>query len=380
MALHTLWFLLDLVFWAGFFVLEGFDFGVGVLHSFVGRSDGERRQALNTVGPFWDGNEVWLIVAGAVIFAAFPAWYATMFSSLYLALVVILLALIIRGVSFEFRGKLDDPTWRGAFRWTMTIGSALIPLLLGTGLGDLLHGLPFDAAHNYTGTFWDLLTPYGLYTGVTMLVLSLLAGAMFLAVKTTGPVAVRSNATARALGPVATLVVIGFVIWTREVSGQGVVPTPTAILAIIAVAASAWLATTDRLGWAFAATAVAIVTTVTSLFEALYPNVMVSSTDHAFNLTVSNASSNSYSLRVMTVVAVIFTPFVLAYTAWNYWVFRKRVGAPPQPDPAEGTDGGSGSGSAAAGAVGSVDETTAADTAADTAAAVVDGASGAAKP
>ena len=331
MSLHTLWFIIDLVFWAGFFVLEGFDFGVGVLHSVVGRTDAERRQAINSVGPFWDGNEVWLIVAGAVIFAAFPAWYATMFSSLYLALVVVLLALIVRGVSFEYTRKVDDPRWRTTFLWTMTIGSALIPLLLGTGLGDLVHGLPFNSSHNYTGNFWDLLTGYGLYTGVTMLVLSLLAGATFLGLKTTGAVRQRSIALAKPIGVVATLLVLGFVIWTREVSGRGVVPTPTAVLAILAVGAAAWLSTTENDGWAFAMAAVGIVATVASLFEALYPNVMVSSTNAAYNLTVTNASSNDYALRVMTVVAVVFTPFVLAYQAWNFWVFRKRLASPPQP-------------------------------------------------
>ena len=204
MQLHTVWFLIDLVFWAGFFVLEGFDFGVGMLHGVVGRTDLERRQAINAIGPFWDGNEVWLIVAGAVIFAAFPAWYATMFSSLYLALVVVLIALIMRGVSFEFRGKMTDPAWRRSFFWTMTVGSALIPLLLGVGLGDLVHGLPFAKNGEYTGNFFDLLTGYGLYTGVTMLVLSLLAGATFLSLKTVGPVRDRSARLARTLGYVAT--------------------------------------------------------------------------------------------------------------------------------------------------------------------------------
>jgi len=332
MQLHTLWFIIDLIFWAGFFVLEGFDFGVGILHSIVGKTDLERRQAVNSIGPFWDGNEVWLVVAGAVIFAAFPAWYGAMFSSLYLAMFIVLLALIMRGVSFEFRGKMNDPTWRSAFRWTMTIGSALIPFLLGVGLGDLLNGLPLNSKNQYTGSFWNLLTPFGLYTGLTMLVLSILAGATFLALKTIGPVQVRSAVVAKFSGVVATAVVLGFVIWTREVSGHGVIPTPTAILAILAVAAAAWLSTTDRQGWAFAMVAIGIIATVASLFEALYPNVMVSSTNAAYNLTVSNASSNSYALKVMTVVALVFTPLVLAYQGWTYWVFRKRIVAPPQID------------------------------------------------
>jgi len=344
MSLHTLWFIIDLVFWAGFFVLEGFDFGVGVLHSIVGKTDLERRQAINAVGPFWDGNEVWLIVAGAVIFAAFPAWYGAMFSSLYLAMLIVLLALIMRGVSFEFRGKVTDPSWQAAFRWTMTIGSALIPFLLGIGLGDLFVGLPLNSNNQYTGSFWNLLTPFGLYTGLTLLALSLLAGATFLALKTTGPVQARSSVVAKLAGIGATAIVLGFVIWTREISG-GVVPTPTAILAILAVGAATWLSTTDRNGWAFAVTAIGIIATVASLFEALYPNVMVSSTNAAYNLTVSNASSNSYALKVMTVVAVVFAPIVLAYQGWTYWVFRKRVVAPPQPPEATPTDAGDSSAS-----------------------------------
>src|SRR5579862_302512 len=185
MGLQIFWFIIIAFFWTGFFILEGFDLGVGSLHMLVGKTDLERRLAINSVGPFWDGNEVWLIVAAAAIFAAFPAWYGAMFSSLYLVLVLV--ALIMRGVSFEFRGKTDNPAWRSTFRWTMTIGSALIPFLLGVALGDLLHGLPINSSHDYTGNFWGLLTGYGIYTGVTMLVLSLLAGATFLGLKTTGP-------------------------------------------------------------------------------------------------------------------------------------------------------------------------------------------------
>ena len=165
MTLGDLWYIVDVLFWVGFFVLEGFDFGVGMLHSFLGRTDSERRVLVNTIGPVWDGNEVWLIVAGAVIFAAFPSWYATMFSTFYLALVVLLLALMVRGVSFEYQRKFDDPRWRSTWRWALTIGSALIPLLVGVALGDLLHGLPINAAHQFTGNFFTLLTPFGLWTG-----------------------------------------------------------------------------------------------------------------------------------------------------------------------------------------------------------------------
>jgi cytochrome bd-type quinol oxidase subunit 2 len=328
MSLHTVWFIIEVAFWTGFFVLEGFDLGVGMLHSFVGRDDVERRTAINSIGPFWDGNEVWLIVAGAVMFAAFPAWYGTMFSSLYLALGLLLLALILRGVSFELRGKVDDPRWHLAFRWTMTVGSFLIPFLVGVGLGDLLVGLPINAQHDYTGSFWNLLTPYGVYVGVTMVVLCLLNGATFLVLKTQGPVRRRAYRAAR-VSVLAVLLLIGFIIWTSQLSSRGVVPSPFEIAAVLAIAAAAWLTSTQYEGWAFAVTVVGVGFTVVSLFQALYPNVMVSSTSAAYNLTVANASSNSYALKVMTVVAAVFMPLVLAYQGWSFWVFRRRMGPPP---------------------------------------------------
>ena len=194
MQLDNIWFVIVAIFWVGFFILEGFDFGVGMLHSFVGRNDVERRIAVNSIGPNWDGNEMWLVIAAAATFAAFPGWYATMFSTFYLVLLIVLVALIGRGVSFEFQRKTDNPRWRATWRWSLTIGSALIPLLLGTALGDLLHGLPINSDHNYTGSFWGLLVPYGLYTGITLTVLSLFLGATFLTLKTDG-------ATAPALRP-----------------------------------------------------------------------------------------------------------------------------------------------------------------------------------
>src|SRR5271169_983240 len=186
MRLDNTWFVIVAIFWIGFFILEGFDFGVGMLHSFVGRSDVERRIAVNSIGPIWDGNEMWLVIAGAATFAAFPGWYATMFSAFYLALLIVLVALIGRGVSFEYQRKIDNRRWRATWRWSLTIGSALTPLLLGTALGDLLYGLPIDSAHNYTGSFWGLLVPYGLYTGLTLTVLSLLLGVTYLTLKTEG--------------------------------------------------------------------------------------------------------------------------------------------------------------------------------------------------
>jgi cytochrome d ubiquinol oxidase subunit II len=333
MSLHTLWFILLAILWVGFFVLEGFDFGVGVLHTIVGRTDTARRVAINAIGPFWDGNEVWLIVAGAGTFAAFPNWYATMFSALYLPLLLVLVALIARGVSFEYRGRSEDRRWQTTWTWCMTLGSLLVPLLLGVGLGDLLNGLPINQSHEYTGNFLDLLTPYGLWTGLTLLGLCLLHGSTFLALKTTGGVRARSHAVARPLGWVATALVVGFVIWTRAIHGHTQVPGPVEVLAVIAVVFAARLARSDHHeGWAFTASAIAIAATVGSIFIDLYPSVMISSTNAAYNLTVSNSASGSYALKVMTIVTVIFLPLVLLYQGWSFHVFRARVKAPPAAD------------------------------------------------
>ncbi len=271
MTLGDLWYIIDVLFWVGFFVLEGFDFGVGMLHSFIGRTDMERRVVVNTIGPVWDGNEVWLIVAGAVIFAAFPGWYATMFSTFYLALVVLLLALMARGLAFEYQRKFDDPRWRSTWRWGLTIGSALIPLLAGVALGDLLHGLPIDKAHQFTGGFFTLLTPFGLWTGVTLTVLSLLMGATYLTLKTTGELHRRAQHAAAAIGGVAVLVAFGFMTWIHVGLGTGFVPKPVEALALMAVIAAAWLSHARADGWAFFAAAIGIGGTVGSIFFELFP-------------------------------------------------------------------------------------------------------------
>ena len=331
--LHTLWFVLIAVLWVGFFVLEGFDFGVGALHTIVSRTDEERRVAIGTIGPWWDGNEVWLIVAGAGTFAAFPNWYATFFSALYLALLLVLAALMARGVSLEYTRKSDDLRWRRTWTRCTVLGSLLIPLLLGVGLGDLLNGLPIDSQHEFTGDFFDLLTPYGVWTGLTLLGLCLLHGATFLKLRTTDQLRDRASAIARPLAWAASGLVVGFVIWTRTIVSGPDVPDPVEILAVIAVLFAATLAITDHDGWAFTASAVAIAATVGSIFINLYPNVMVSSTDTAFNLTVSNSASGSYALKVMTVAAVIFLPLVLLYQGWSFHVFRGRLKAPPTGEP-----------------------------------------------
>ena len=328
MTLGDFWFIVAALLWVVFFILEGFDFGVGMLHSFLGRSDLERRVLINTIGPVWDGNEVWLIVAGAVLFAAFPGWYATMFSALYLAIVLLLIALMARGVTFEYQRKFDDPRWRTFWRWGMTIGSALIPFLLGVALGDLLHGLPVNSQHEYTGSFWDLLTPFGLWTGLTLTVLSLMMGATYLTLKTTGELHTRAQRAATGIGAVAVVVAFGFFTWVHVGLSTGFVPEPLEALALMAVIAAAWLAHARADGWAFLAAAVGIGGTVGSLFTELFPRVMISSTNTAYNLTVGNTASPSYTLKVMTVVSVVLLPVVVIYQAWSYHTFRARLSTP----------------------------------------------------
>src|SRR5215471_11709817 len=333
MQLHTIWFIIVVFFWIGFFVLEGFDFGVGVLHTVLARSETDRRVMINTIGPWWDGNEVWLIVAGAAIFAAFPGWYATWFSALYLALVLLLAALIARGTSFEFRGKRDSAAWRRMWSGLLTGGSLLVPLLIGIALGDLLAGLPIDKSQNYTGTFWDLFQPYGVYTGITLVAICILHGATFITLKTTGDVADRAARVAAQSGPIVALIVIGWAVWTHVVAGKGFWPNPVEIGIVIVVIAAAWLAHDRHHGWAFTCSTITIALAMLTLFTDLFPNVMVSSTNSAYNLTIANTASPSYTLKVMSIVAIVFLPVVLVYTAWNYYVFRKRISssdfAPP---------------------------------------------------
>src|SRR5690348_5787559 len=278
-GLIPFWYIVIAILWTGFFILEGFDFGVGMLHSLAGGDEAGRRAAINTIGPLWDGNEVWLIVAGAGMFAAFPGWYATMFSALYLALVLLLASLIIRGVAFEYRGKRDAARWRRTWDVLLTTGSLLAPLLIGVALGDLLHGLPINASQNYTGSFWDLLQPYALFTGVTLVLICLLHGATFLGLKTTGTMRERSWLLARRVAPFTGAAVVAFVIWTHVTASTTFFLNPVELLAVLAVIAAAWLVYEHREGFAFAATTITMAACIVSIFVDLYPNVMVSSTN-----------------------------------------------------------------------------------------------------
>jgi cytochrome d ubiquinol oxidase subunit II len=329
MSLADFWFLLIAILWTGYFVLEGFDFGVGTVLSFVARSDAERRVAINAIGPMWDGNEVWLLTAGGATFAAFPEWYASLFSGFYLPLLLILLALIIRGVAFEYRGKHDDPRWKARWDLAIVVGSVVPAFLWGVAFAAILRGVPLDADFEYTGSVVDLISAYSLLGGFTTLAVFSLHGATFLALKTDGVVRRRANEASRWLGPTAVLLGGSFLLWTQLDHGRAA--TWVTLLAAAAALIGAGVATSrGREGWAFLGTAVAIVFTTATLFGSLYPDVLPSSTDPAFSLTVDNASSSPYTLRVMTWVAVLFTPVVLGYQAWTYWVFRRRIAGPRQ--------------------------------------------------
>ncbi len=329
MDLNTLWFILITILFIGFFILEGFDFGVGILLPFLGRDDRERRLIINTIGPVWDANEVWIITAGGAIFAAFPNWYATMFSGFYLALVLLLLALIIRGVAFEFRSKDKHPRWRAFWDWAICIGSGVPALLWGVAVGNLLRGVPIDANMNYVGGFFDLLNPYTLLGGLASLSMFILHGAIFLNLKTSGDVARRALAFTKKVGPVATVMIFLFVIagyfMTDAFTRLGVNPGLVPLAAGAALLSAGWFIHHQRTGWAFGMTALTIALSTITIFMSLYPRVIVSSLNPDWSLTIYNASSSLYTLQVMTVVALIFVPVVLVYQGWTYWVFRQRL-------------------------------------------------------
>ena len=328
MELTTIWFALIAVLWIGYFVLEGFDFGVGMLLPILGRTEPERRAILRTIGPVWDGNEVWVIVAGGATFAAFPEWYATLFSGFYLPLFLILVGLIVRGVGIEYRNKRGAAEWRT--RWdTLIDASSFLPALLwGVAFANIVAGVPIDAHKNYTGDLFTLLNPFGLLGGATTLLLFLTHGLVFLALKTEGDLRERANRMVTPVGLVTAVVAVAFLAWANLQTGT----VFSSIVAVVAALAFVGGLAANRVrheGWAFLGSAITIALAVVSLFLALFPDVMPSSTDPAFSLTVTNASSTPYTLTIMTVVAVVFTPLVLIYQGWTYWIFRKRVMVQP---------------------------------------------------
>ncbi|MCK6211971.1 cytochrome d ubiquinol oxidase subunit II [Georgenia sp. EYE_87] len=328
MDLPLLWFLLIAVLWTGYLVLEGFDFGVGMLLKPFARDERERRVLLRSIGPVWDGNEVWLLTAGGATFAAFPEWYATMFSGMYLPLLIILLALIVRICAIEWRAKIDDPVWRNRWDWAHTVGAWVPAVLWGVAFANLVQGMEIevvDGNHQLTGGFFSLLTPFTVLGGVMTAVVFLTHGAVFLALKTDGEVRERAGVLAQRLS-VVSLAVAG--VWAVLAQTLYSAHTLTWVPLVVAAAALVGVVVATRArreGWAFVLNAVAIVAAVVLIFGVMYPNVMPSSIDPAFSLSIQEAASTQATLTVMSVVALLLVPVVLAYQGWTYWVFRKRI-------------------------------------------------------
>ena len=339
MDLQILWFVLVAFFWSGYFVLEGFDFGVGMLLPFLPRDERQRSAMFESIGPVWDANEVWLVVAGAAIFAAFPAWYAAAFSSLYLALLLVLFFLIIRVVSFEWRDKGGTPRWRRFWTGANAVGSYGASLIWGIGLANLLQGLPLNSSGDFTGTFWDLFSPYTVLAGLAVVALFAFHGATFLMIRTVGDLHARAERAAARLSVVAIVLGAGFLAATIAVAidknDKSVFPPIVPALIAAGALLAAAVLVRARSGWAFVLTALGTVAAVATLFTSLYPRVMVSDPNFGNSLTVSGSASAHYTLLVMSVVALIAMPGVLLYQAWTYHVFRRRVGgeeAEPQPE------------------------------------------------
>jgi cytochrome bd ubiquinol oxidase subunit II len=331
MDLETLWFCLIAVLWAGYFLLEGFDFGVGMLLPFLPRGEDDRRTMLRTIGPVWDGNEVWLVVAGGATFAAFPAWYATMFSGFYVALLLVLFFLIVRVVSFEWRSKSESRGWRSVWTSANTLGSLGAASIWGVGLSALLYGTPIDSDGDYAGSFWDLFHPYTVVAGIAVVLLFAFHGATFLTLRTVGDLHGRAERAARRLALPAAVLAAAFLAWTVAVAMDRndkdlFPPALPAALGIVALGLAVTFLFRGSNGRAFAMTAVGTVALVATLFVSLYPRVMVSSPGFENSLTVDAAASSHYALAVMSVVALVFVPLVLLYQGWTYYVFRHRLG------------------------------------------------------
>ncbi len=338
MGLQELWFGIIAMLFLGFFILEGFDFGVGMLmepFARVGTGDPElhRRAVLNTIGPVWDGNEVWLITAGAAMFAAFPGWYATVFSTLYLPLLAILFGMIVRAVSIEWRGKVDDTKWRRWADFGIAAGSWLPAVLWGVAFASLVRGLPVDARGHVDLSVTDVLNPYTLLGGLATAGLFLFYGAVFVVLKTAGTVREDAQRFAVWLSLPATGLVAAFGLWTQLAYGKGWtwLVLGVAVAAQLAAVLLVWRRRSD--GWAFACTAVVVAAVVILLFGALYPNLVPSTLNKEWSVTIYNASSTPYTLKIMTWVAGLMAPLTVVYQAWTYWVFRQRISAERIPPP-----------------------------------------------
>jgi cytochrome d ubiquinol oxidase subunit II len=325
MELHDVWFVLIAFLWTGYFFLEGFDFGVGILTKVLARNRPERRVLINTIGPVWDGNEVWLLTAAGSTFAAFPEWYATLFSGFYLPLLIILVSLIVRGVAFEYRVKRPEENWQRNWEHAIFWTSLTAAFLWGVVFGNIVRGVKLDRNFDYVGTFWDLLNPYALLGGLVTLTLFTFHGAVFTALKTVGDIRVRARKLATGVGLLAAVLALVFLLWTQVEGGDG--KSLVALVVAVAALVAALVANqVGREGWSFALSGVTIVAAVAMLFLTLFPNVMPSSLNEEWSLTVTNASSSPYTLKIMTWCAAIAAPIVMLYQGWTYWVFRKRIG------------------------------------------------------
>jgi cytochrome d ubiquinol oxidase subunit II len=331
MDLQILWFILIGILLTGFFFLEGFDYGVGILLPFLGKNDTERRMIINAIGPFWDGNEVWLIAAGGAMFAAFPGWYATLFSGFYPEVFLVLFALILRGAAFEFRSQRDSLRWRAFWDWIIFVGSVLPGFFWGLIIGNLMQGVPINALGHYAGTFLTPFNPFALFVGLTFDIFFLLHGAIFLSLRETGALVQRAQRVATHvwfvnLLMIALVVITGFTatnVFKEVLLNMRIVPLD--YLLVAALVAQLWLTIRGRSGWAFAMSFSVVLLAAAIVLLCLFPNVMVSSLTTAWNLTIRNASTNSYSMVVISWIGLTILPFVIFYQAWNYWVFRKRI-------------------------------------------------------
>lgn len=329
MSLNELWYLLIAILFVGFFVLEGFDFGVGAMVRLLGKNDREKRVYIQTIGPFWDANEVWLITAGGAMFAAFPHWYATLFSGFYIPFVFMLFALIIRGVSFEFRGKVDSNTWRNVWDWTLCIGSFLPPILWGVALGNFMSGMPIDGNKEMVGGFLQFLHPFALLSGVMFLFLCITHGLQFITIRTEGHLQTRARHVGKWIAPITLLLVIAFVIvgyfqtdiFTYHGNWWILVP----LFAWVSLLTASILNTRTIDGWAFFMTSLTMILLTASIFIGMFPRVMISTLGADNDLTIYNAASGAYTLKIMSYFSLTILPFVLGYQGWSYYVFRKRV-------------------------------------------------------
>ncbi len=334
MDLNNLWFILIAVLFIGYFVLEGFDLGVGMLLPFLGKNDTERRVILNTIGPHWDGNEVWLITAGGAMFAAFPGWYSALFSGFYLPLFLILIALIVRGIAIEFRSKDEARRWRKFWDWAVCAGSFVPSLLWGVAFANFVRGVPINDQLYFAGNFWDLINVYAILGGLVTLTGFLLQGAIFLSLKTENPVRSRAQTASLRIWTPTVIILLAAIIatyfYTDILTKLGVDPGPVPIGAVLASLAAGWFIRQKLNGWAFGLNILAIVLTVTTIFMTLHPRVLVSINDPNLSLTIYNTASGPTTLHIMSIVALILVPIVLLYQGWSYWIFRKRISARPE--------------------------------------------------